>query len=91
MGHHVQKDDNSWVKEWSYVYMSYPSKYHPITALFYFRMNLGSGRKLPKTSQSRGNKLFVHRSVKLRLDAGDIVPGGRYKSKAKLQDVTWVD
>lgn len=56
-----------------------------------FSVNLGRGRKIP-TRQQRRHEFNVHRSVKLRLDAGENVPGGRYTPKAQWEvEPNWVD
>ncbi|KAJ3488319.1 hypothetical protein NLI96_g2922 [Meripilus lineatus] len=71
MRHRVQKDDDSWMGDWT--------------------VNLGRGRKIP-TRQQRRHEFNVHRSVKLRLDAGENVPGGRYTPKAQWEvEPNWVD
>ncbi|KAJ3488331.1 hypothetical protein NLI96_g2925 [Meripilus lineatus] len=55
-------------------------------------LNLGRGRKIPKRIQRR-QEFHVHRSVKIRLDAGENLPGGRYTPKARQWEVepNWVD
>ncbi|KAL1951077.1 hypothetical protein VTO73DRAFT_226 [Trametes versicolor] len=50
-------------------------------------MNMGTGRVVPK----RHSPFYVHRSVKLRMEATDL-PGGPYVPKAQfVTEPTWVD
>lgn len=53
------------------------------------RVNFGRARVIPR--QKRYG-IKVHRSVKVRMDAGDNVEGGKYAPRAKWKvEPTWVD
>jgi len=56
------------------------------------RVNLGHARKVPKPDVAKGEKIRVHRSVKIRMEAEDL-KGGKYVPKAKfdLEGCEWVD
>ncbi|KAI9444606.1 hypothetical protein H4582DRAFT_2108483 [Lactarius indigo] len=56
------------------------------------RMNLGKGRTVPEPIPENGEKIYVHRSVKIRMEAEGL-KGGKYVPKAKFQhfDHEWVD
>lgn len=55
-------------------------------------MNLGRARAVPKPIRENGEKILVHRSVKIRMES-DELEGGRYVPKAKFQKLPyeWVD
>ncbi len=55
-------------------------------------MNLGEGRAVPKPIRENGEKVYVHRSVKIRMEAEGL-DGGKYVPKAKFHDFDyeWVD
>ncbi|KAI0253206.1 hypothetical protein BJV78DRAFT_1123495 [Lactifluus subvellereus] len=55
----------------------------------YWAMNMGRGREPPESSCGSGEKVLVHRSVKIRMEA----EGLNYVPKAQLDhlDVEWVD
>ncbi|KAF8527210.1 hypothetical protein JB92DRAFT_3087166 [Gautieria morchelliformis] len=55
----------------------------------HLRINLGQGRKIPRQRQ---HGLNVHRSVQVRMKAGDAVAGGAYVPRATWKvEPTWVD
>jgi hypothetical protein len=56
------------------------------------RLNLGRGRRVPAPVTEKGEKVLVHRSVKIRMEAEGL-PEGKYEPKAKFQDLDheWVD
>ena len=58
----------------------------------FLRMNLGSPRRIPGPVRERKEKIYVHRSVKIRLEAEGL-EGGKYEPKAKFEDLDyeWVD
>jgi hypothetical protein len=58
----------------------------------YWQVNLGRGRQVPNPVCERKEKIFVHRSVKTRMDA-DCLEGGKYNPKAKSErcEFEWVD
>lgn len=58
----------------------------------YWKMNLGHGRKIPDPVHEKGEKILVHRSVKIRMEAEGL-EGGKYIPKAKSHepDYEWVD
>lgn len=74
-----------------YIYLTALSCYDRLTSLWRRRerFNLGGGRFIPNQKQDGIN---VHRSVKIRLEAGTAVQGGKYVPKA-MWDVepNWVD
>jgi len=55
------------------------------------RVNLGRPRELLRPTRD-GEKICVHRSVKIRMDLGFEVEGGKYNPKARFdhRDVEWV-
>ncbi|KAH9170531.1 hypothetical protein EDB89DRAFT_2220675 [Lactarius sanguifluus] len=55
-------------------------------------MNLGAGRTVPEPIPENGEKVYVHRSVKMRMEAEGL-KGGKYVPNAKFQDFDheWVD
>ena len=55
-------------------------------------MNFGRPRRIPEPVRARGEKIHVHRSVKIRMDAEGL-EGGKYEPKAKFEDFDfeWVD
>jgi hypothetical protein len=57
----------------------------------YWQMNLGSPRRIPGPVRERKEKIYVHRSVKIRRDAEGL-EGGKYEPKAKFEDLDfeWV-
>jgi len=57
-----------------------------------WRLNLGRGRNVPEPVGEKGEKVLVHRSVKIRMDAEGL-PGGKYVPKANFLhlDHEWVD
>jgi hypothetical protein len=56
------------------------------------KFNLGRGRRVPAPVTEKGEKVLVHRSVKIRMEAEGL-PEGKYEPKAKFQDFDheWVD
>ncbi|KAI9455939.1 hypothetical protein BJY52DRAFT_1384548 [Lactarius psammicola] len=58
----------------------------------FWKMNLGEGRAVPKPIRESREKIYVHRSVKIRMEAEGL-EGGKYVPKAKFQefDYEWVD
>jgi hypothetical protein len=55
---------------------------------------MGRGRQIPKSVCERKEKVFVHRSVKTRMDAAaDCLDGEKYIPKANFEHygVEWVD
>ncbi|KAI9455937.1 hypothetical protein BJY52DRAFT_1213126 [Lactarius psammicola] len=58
----------------------------------YWKTNLGRGRVVPEPIRENGEKICVHRSVKIRMEAEGL-EGGKYVPKAKFQefDYEWVD
>ncbi|KAH9160875.1 hypothetical protein EDB89DRAFT_2116984 [Lactarius sanguifluus] len=59
---------------------------------YFWKMNMGKGRTVPKPIRENGEKVYVHRSVKIRMEAEGL-KGGKYVPKAKFQgfDHEWVD
>lgn len=57
-----------------------------------WKVNLGEGRKVPEPDSEKEEKVLVHRSVKIRMDAMGL-PQGEYKPKADFLrfDHEWVD
>jgi hypothetical protein len=57
-----------------------------------WRVNWGRGRQIPNPVCERKEKIFVHRSVKTRMEA-NFLENGKYNPKAKFEhrDVEWVD
>ena len=57
------------------------------------RIHWGRARKMPKPDVEKGEKILVHRSVKIRMDAEDLVEGGKYvpKPKFELDNCKWED
>ena len=55
-------------------------------------MNLGHGRTIPEPVRERGEKILVHRSVRIRMEAEGL-EGGKYEPQAKFQhlDHEYVD
>jgi len=58
----------------------------------YWRMNLGGPREIPRSVREKKEKLYVHRSVKIRMEAEGL-DGGKYVPRAKFeeQEFEWVD
>jgi hypothetical protein len=56
------------------------------------RVNLGRPRGIPGPVREKKEKIFVHRSVKARMEAEGL-KGGKYEPKAKFEhvDFEWVD
>lgn len=80
-----------WILEW--LPLRHRRQYHGYSRpRHYWSINMGRPREILKPRE--GEKILVHRSVKTRMEAGDLEPeGGKYLPKAKLvlQDVEWVD
>lgn len=76
--------------------MSFSPQFPPfvihVGVIFLLRVNLGRGRQVPNPVCERKEKIFVHRSVKTRMDA-DCLEGGKYNPKAKSErcEFEWVD
>lgn len=52
-------------------------------------INLGRARKIPRQKKQG---VLVHRSVKIRMEAGEHADGGPYTPRAKWKvEPTWVD
>jgi hypothetical protein len=63
--------------------------YHELTATHTLRINLGRPRVIPRQKRQGFN---VHRSVKVRMEAGDRVAGGKYVPRAEWKvEPNWVD
>ncbi|KAI0003871.1 hypothetical protein BJV74DRAFT_812169 [Russula compacta] len=58
----------------------------------YWSMNLGRPRRVPEPIRDRGEKVYVHRSVRTRMEAENL-KGGKYVPRAKFEqlDYEWVD
>ena len=57
------------------------------------RINWGRPRRVPEpVSQKKEDKIFVHRSVRTRMEAEGL-EGGRYTPRAKFEDLDfeWAD
>lgn len=66
-----------------------PALAHPIFYVNVNRINFGRGRSIPRQKLDGIN---IHRSVKIRLEAGNAVEGGKYAPKAKWHvEPNWVD
>ena len=94
--HHVQNRNNlHWKSYWQYV-VSFSRGFicHSTRACLFVlpRMNLGHPRRIPGPIRERKEKIYVHRSVKIRMEAEGL-EGGKYKPKAKFEDLDyeWVD
>jgi hypothetical protein len=63
-----------------------------VGVIVFLRMNLGYPRRIPGPVRERKEKIYVHRSVKIRKDAEGL-EGGKYEPKAKFEDLDfeWVD
>ena len=63
-----------------------------VGVIFLLRVNFGRGRRIPNPVRERKEKILVHRSVKIRMDA-DCLETEKYNPKAKFKhhDVEWVD
>ena len=63
-----------------------------VGVIFFLRVNWGRGRQIPNPVRERKEKVFVHRSVKTRMEAV-FMENGKYNPKAKFEhrDVDWVD
>ncbi|KAH8987362.1 hypothetical protein EDB86DRAFT_2808911 [Lactarius hatsudake] len=59
---------------------------------YFWKMNLGAGRTVPEPIPENGEKIYVHRSVKIRMEAEGL-KDGKYVPKAKFHgfDHEWVD
>jgi hypothetical protein len=59
---------------------------------YQWKMNLGHARNVPEPVREKGEKVLVHRSVKIRMDAEGL-EGGKYEPKAKFDhfDHEYVD
>ena len=55
-------------------------------------MNLGRPRRVPAPNREKGEKIYVHRSVRTRMEAENL-KGGKYVPRAKFDhvDYEWVD
>jgi len=58
----------------------------------YWRMNLGRPREVPRAVREKREKIYVHRSVKIRMEAEGL-DGGKYAPRAKFEDqeFEWAD
>ncbi|KAI0308384.1 hypothetical protein B0F90DRAFT_1682382 [Multifurca ochricompacta] len=58
----------------------------------HWKVNMGGPRKVPKPLREKDDKVFVHRSVKIRMEAEGL-KNGKYMPKAKFEhlDFEWVD
>jgi len=65
---------------------------HDASWLPYWLVNWGRARKVPELIREKKEKIHVHRSVKIRMEAKGL-KGGDYEPKAKfdLADCEWVD
>ena len=56
------------------------------------RVNWGRARKVPKPNVAKGEKILVHRSVKIKMEAEGL-EDGKYEPKSKfdLEECEWVD
>ena len=56
------------------------------------RVNMGRARKVPQPDVGKGEKILVHRSVKIRMEAEGL-KDGKYVPKAKFdfEGCEWVD
>jgi len=57
-----------------------------------FRVNLGRPRQIPRDVREKKAKMYVHRSVRTRMEA-EVLEGGKYVPKMKFEDYDfeWVD
>ena len=81
-----------WEHSWKYVFVSNDYSLSFTRVWFSRRMNLGHGRKAPEPIREYGEKILVHRSVKIRMEAEGL-EGGKYVPKTKFLhfDHEWVD
>jgi len=61
-------------------------------AWLFHRVNMGRSREIPRDVREKRAKMYVHRSVKIRMEAEGL-NDGRYMPKMKFEsyDVEWVD
>ncbi len=52
------------------------------------RVNWGRAREVPKPVRERKEKIRVHRSVKIRMDAEGL-EGGKYSPRSQFDHVEW--
>ena len=98
MRHHVQnREDMSWMPYWSYVFYSQGSYVFPLQVthpgvVVVLRINRGLPRQVPAPAKEGEDKIFVHRSVKTRMEAEGL-EGGKYRPRAQFEhlDFEWVD
>jgi hypothetical protein len=94
--HRAQNRDNMlWKPHWQYVFFPkfLSSLCHSrVSVVVLLRANFGRPRRIPGPVRKRKEKIFVHRSVKTRMDADDL-EGGKYEPQAKFEqfDFEWVD
>jgi hypothetical protein len=81
-----------WEHSWKYVFVSNDCSLSFTRVWLSCRMNLGHGRKAPEPVRENGEKILVHRSVKIRMEAEGL-EGGEYVPKTKFEhfDHEWVD
>jgi hypothetical protein len=92
--HHVQNQtDLRWKPYWKYVFFFKSTLFVTHAGVIVlFRVNLGRPRQIPGHVRERKEKIFVHRSVKTRMDAEGL-KGGKYEPKAKFDHLNheWVE
>ena len=79
--------------QWRYVLASSALLAHSFTWVWpSHRWNFGRGRNVPAPVTEKKEKVLVHRSVKIRMEAEGL-PEGKYEPKAKFEhfDHEWVD
>ena len=86
-----RRSDASWESYWAYV-MTSPCTFAIHTGDTPHRMNMGRAREIPKPLHDKGEKVLVHRSVKIKIEA-EGQKGGNYVPRAKFDhlDFEWVD
>ena len=95
MRHHVQdRKQLSWKSYWQYVSFPPPNSrsLSLMGVIVLLRVNCGHGRQIPKPVCERKERIRVHRSVKMRMNA-DCLKEGKYTPKAKFEhcEFEWVD
>jgi len=89
------REDLSWTSYWRYEFhlspLSLLSSVIDVILILY-RMNLGRPREIPRAVREKREKIYVHRSVKIRMEAEGL-DGGKYVPRARFenQEFEWVD